>query len=256
MRSPALALLIALAAAPVALAAPSAPSSRQVVASGTVPDEATRAAVISRLNELYDDAEIVDRIEVGGVIAPPNWDQYVLRMLSPEIKRVSGGELDIQGNDIRLSGEVVNEVQRQNVASELLKGLNPTYTLTNRLAVGTGKQDLLDQALAGRIVEFQSGSASLTPAGRAVLDEVLTALRQIGDSRVEVAGHTDALGERQSNINLSLARASAVKAYLVSQGVSEANLSVMGYGPDRPIADNDTDDGRARNRRIEFKILQ
>ena len=72
--------------------------------------------------------------------------------------------------------------------------------------------------------------------------------------RVEVIGHTDALGNRPGNISLSLARAQAVKAYLVGKGLPPERLQTSGMGPDQPVAGNDTEAGRARNRRIEFRV--
>ena len=120
---------------------------------------------------------------------------------------------------------------------------------------GSGQQRVLDAALANRIIEFESGSATLAPQGRAILDEMAAAMRRIGTARVQIVGHTDAVGRRDSNVALSLARAGAVRAYLEQQGITAGNLSVQGLGPDQPVADNATPAGRARNRRIEFRVL-
>jgi OOP family OmpA-OmpF porin len=70
---------------------------------------------------------------------------------------------------------------------------------------------------------------------------------------VAIIGHTDNSGNRTSNIALSQARADAVKGYLVGKGISPQQMTATGVGPDQPIASNDTSDGRARNRRIEFR---
>lgn len=250
------------APAPVVSAAAGAPAgatpfrSGQVIVAGAVPDEATRAAVLKRLRELYGHERVVDRIEVDSVIAPPNWRERVVGMLGPELGAVSAGELKVDGNSVRISGQVGNEAERQQVASALANAAGPGYQVKNAL-VGGGitKQDVLDQALAGRIVEFQSGSATLTGNGRVVLDEMVAALRKVGDQQVQVIGHTDSVGAREANVALSLQRAIAVKAYLEQHGVAADNLSVQGFGPDRPVADNATDEGRARNRRIEFRVM-
>ena len=236
-------------AAPVAAAKP-------VIAAGTVPDEATKAAVLERLHALYGAQRVVDRIQVEAVVAPPNWRERVVAMLGPDLQQVSGGELKIDGNSVRISGQVGNEAERQQVASALASAAGPSYLVKNALRGGGNReQDLLDQALADRIIEFQSGSATLAPAGRAILDEMVVALKQVGGQQVQVIGHTDDVGARAANVALSLQRAIAVKAYLEQHGVAADNLSVQGFGPDRPIADNATDQGRARNRRIEFRVL-
>jgi len=74
--------------------------------------------------------------------------------------------------------------------------------------------------------------------------------------KVEVIGHTDDTGLRASNVALSQARAEAVRTYLSGKGIVADSVLVSGQGPDRPVASNATADGRARNRRIEFRIAQ
>ena len=229
---------------------------KPVIAAGTVPDEATRAAVLARLRELYGAQRVVDRIEVDAVMAPPNWRERVVAMLGPDLQQVRTGELAVNGNSVRISGQVGNEAERQQVASALATAAGPNFLVKNALRGGGNRQqELLDQALADRIIEFESGSATLTTAGRSILDEMVVAMKQVGDQQVQVIGHTDDVGRREANVALSLQRAIAVKAYLESAGIAADNLSVQGFGPDRPVADNTTAEGRARNRRIEFRVL-
>src|SRR5690606_4975026 len=132
----------------------------------------------------------------------------------------------------------------------------PGYLVRNALS-GTGRneQAVLDEALADRIIEFQSGSATLVPAGQAILDEMVVAMAQLGDRQVQVVGHTDDGGSRTANVGRSGQRAIAVTADLEQRGVDADYLSVRGFGPDRPVGDSATDEGRARNRRIEFRVL-
>lgn len=255
------ALFLGLAAAaaaqapkPPPAAAPTAPG--QVVASGTVPDEATKAAVLARLRELYGAERVVDSLAVGTVVAPPNWTTYAQRVIGPNLKSVSRGQLSLDGTNLTLSGEVGSEAQRRQIASELAAQLNPSYVVKNGLRVASSDQGLLDHALANRIIEFESGSASLTPKGQGILDEMSAALKSLSGRKIEIIGHTDGIGARDKNITLSSARADSVKTYLVAKGVAAGALSTSGMGPDRPIASNETEDGRARNRRIEFRVSQ
>ena len=226
----------------------------QVVVAGTVPDEATRVAVITRLRELYGAERVVDQLALGSVVAPPQWSQHVQKLLSPSLKQVSHGQLSVQGQTVDLKGEVGNEAVRQQLASEMAQSLNPTYTVRNGLRVAVQEQAVVDQALANRIVEFEPGSAVLRPAGLLILDEMAAALARLPGRRFEVIGHTDAQGSHASNVSLSLARAQAVKGYLVSKGLPADSLSTSGLGPDQPVASNATEEGRARNRRIEFRV--
>ena len=113
----------------------------------------------------------------------------------------------------------------------------------------------LDTVLTRGRIDFESGSAELAPASIPLLDELAVILDQCGDPRFEIAGHTDASGPRVDNLDLSQRRAEAVRAYLLAAGVAAERLSAVGYGPDEPVADNATRAGRARNRRIELRVL-
>ena len=246
----------ATAAAQNTAPAPAAPEPGQVLASGTVPDEATKAAVLAKLRDLYGPERVVDQIAVGPVAMPANWNGYVQKLITPDLRQISRGQLRIDGSNVSLRGEVANEALRQRIASNVATNLNPTYTVNNGLRVAAAEQALLDDTLANRTVEFDSGQATLTPAGRAILDEMAAAMLKLKGRRIEIIGHTDSAGLRASNVSLSRARAATVKAYLAAHGIAEDNLTASGQGPDRPIASNDTAEGRARNRRIEFRLAQ
>jgi len=235
-------------APPAANAAPG-----QVVVAGKVPDESTKAAVLARLRDTYGPANVVDQIEIADVATPANWSANVQKLIGPQLKQISKGQLKIDGTTIDVKGEVRNEAQRQQLASDMANQLNPTYTIKNGLRVSTSEQGLLDQTLANRTIEFETGSATLTPQGRTILDQMGAVLAKMTTRNVEIIGHTDASGNRTTNIALSQARADAVKGYLVAKGISPQQLTTLGVGPDQPIASNDTNDGRARNRRIEFR---
>ncbi|MCC2972459.1 OmpA family protein [Massilia sp. IC2-476] len=227
-----------------------------VVVSGTVADEATRAALIERLRSVYGAGRVVDQLAVGTVAAPANWNDYVARLINPNLKLIKGGQLKVDGNNVSLRGDVANEEQRQKIAGDIAASLNPTYTVNNGLRVTVSQQGVLDAALANRIIEFESGKATLTEAGMAVLDQMSEAMQKIKGVKVEVIGHTDNAGSRAGNLSLSQARAEAVKAYVVGKGIAAETIAVSGEGPDRPVADNRTAEGKARNRRIEFKVIQ
>jgi outer membrane protein OmpA-like peptidoglycan-associated protein len=104
-------------------------------------------------------------------------------------------------------------------------------------------------------VTFVAGGAELTPEARTVLDRVAESLIADPTVRVEIAGHTDDTGYRPFNLSLSLSRAASVRRYLIGRGVSEERLVARGYGPDDPVASNETPEGRAQNQRIELRRL-
>lgn len=243
-------------AADVALpASAQSPSNGMVVASGVVPDEATRQAIVARLREVYGAARVSDQLTVSAVVAPPQWKEHVVGLISPKLQQVSKGQLVVKGQALALAGEVSNEAVRQQLASDIATALNPSYKVHNALRIGSNAQAALDQALAHRIIEFQPASAVLTPSGQAILTEMARVMLGMPGRKVAVLGHTDADGPRPANLALSLARAQAVKDHLVAQKVPADLVDTRGVGPDQPVASNATPEGRARNRRIEFRVL-
>ena len=104
-------------------------------------------------------------------------------------------------------------------------------------------------------IEFDFGKATIRKGSNKLLDEAVKVLSEYKDLRVSITGFTDDVGERQTNIDLSEARANSVKTYLVSKGIDAGRIETHGAGPDEPIADNKTDKGRQQNRRIEFKLI-
>ncbi|MES2940713.1 MAG: OmpA family protein [Pseudomonadota bacterium] len=104
-------------------------------------------------------------------------------------------------------------------------------------------------------VLFDTGSSTLKPEARKTLDEAAARVKKFADAPVTIAGHTDSVGNEASNQKLSESRAAAVRDYFSGQaGVPAARLSVKGYGKTQPVADNGTEQGRARNRRVEVQI--
>jgi OOP family OmpA-OmpF porin len=103
-------------------------------------------------------------------------------------------------------------------------------------------------------ITFEVNSAKITAESKPALDHAVETLKNNPKYVVRVEGHTDASGDRQHNLDLSQKRADAVRDYMVEHGVETGRITTRGYGPDRPKAGNDTEAGRAENRRIEFKL--
>jgi K(+)-stimulated pyrophosphate-energized sodium pump len=103
-------------------------------------------------------------------------------------------------------------------------------------------------------LEFETGSATLTPRSRQQLVDVARILNAYPNARVQIAGYTDNTGDEAANMALSRGRAESVMNALRENGASAANLSARGLGSQNPIADNATDEGRARNRRVTLTV--
>ena len=91
---------------------------------------------------------------------------------------------------------------------------------------------------------------------RSTVNDLAQVLKAYPNSQVQLVGHTDNTGTPEANQTLSLDRANAVKGMLVAQGVGADRISTAGFGQDRPVASNDTEEGRARNRRTELNVTR
>ena len=115
---------------------------------------------------------------------------------------------------------------------------------------------VIRERLVLRGVNFETGSAEILPSSEGMLQIALGALRDNPDIRVEIGGHTDNVGGRGPNQVLSRSRAQSVRDWLVEHGIDSSRMTTRGYGMSNPVATNDTDEGRAENRRIEFNVIQ
>lgn len=104
-------------------------------------------------------------------------------------------------------------------------------------------------------VEFETGKADLKPGTFESLEKAVKTMQDYPNMIVEISGHTDNKGKAKMNLELSLARAQSVKQYLVNRGIEEFRIKTRGYGMTQPVSTNKTEEGRAKNRRIEFKVL-
>lgn len=104
-------------------------------------------------------------------------------------------------------------------------------------------------------IQFADSSSVIAPESTPTLDRIVEILQANSDAQIEIGGHTDNVGAVTGNQRLSERRATAVRDYLVEAGVDAARLTAVGYGSDQPIDSNDTAEGRAANRRIEFTVL-
>lgn len=115
--------------------------------------------------------------------------------------------------------------------------------------------NVADKTLKLSYISFETGSAKLTEDSKYELDNLVSAMTSYPAMVIEVNGHTDNVGDPAANKDLSVQRANAVAGYLTARGIGAGRLRANGYGDIKPIAPNDTDENRAKNRRTEFTIL-
>lgn len=117
-----------------------------------------------------------------------------------------------------------------------------------------GNGCVVEQTLTIRDITFEFNSARLTVNAQRLMENVVAFLRSDASIRISISGHTDSRGTDAYNLKLSRDRANEVRDYLIGYGIDASRLDAAGYGESRPVASNDTDDGRELNRRVEFRI--
>ncbi len=137
------------------------------------------------------------------------------------------------GDDYRLT-IVLKEAMKQDVtASDMFEALNR-------------------DGYIALYINFDTGKSTIKPESKPIIDQIVEMMKSNSDLKISVEGHTDNVGNPKSNMILSEDRAKAVVSAINSQGIDAKRLSYAGYGQDKPIADNKTEEGRAKNRRVEL----
>ncbi len=239
-----------------------------ILLNGYVHDDAERLAVLAEAERLFPD-KVTDRtIKIAQGAPDANWKKIAFANLAG-LAALENGEFGMTDWDSFLTGKASTGDVRSAINTSI-EGLGGRYngatniTVPNMAAVNTGQiksesvcQGLFDKLKGDNKVNFAYNRAEIRGAPSVdLLNTLASAATQCSTFRVSVEGHTDADGSDVYNKSLSQRRADAVVSYLIANGVDVANVSAIGYGETNPIASNDTPQGMAQNRRIEFKVTR
>ncbi|KXF75728.1 hypothetical protein ATN84_17270 [Paramesorhizobium deserti] len=180
----------------------------------------------------------------------------------PHLSRLSDGALHINNKTVNLSGSALHENAAQAIKSAITGPLPNGYTGQADIAIAkpgapidnAGCQSLFSEITHNDTIHFETGSARIDKDSARVLDSVVATAQRCPSGKVEIQGYTDSEGSPKANLALSQQRSNAVRQYMVNAGVDGSRLTAVGYGQAKPIASNDTQSGRAKNRRIEFLV--
>ena len=240
-------------------------SNNQISLTGFVASEADASALRTGLNDLFGANGFDDELTISDKVSAATWIDDALNITS-EVQDIADFGISIRSGQMRLSGNVNDRetgrdlaIAATEIAGDKLGVLN-NFSVNNVTITDTN-EDLLAQSLMQELdalptsdILFNKNSTTLTDDAKEVLQDVAAAILGYSDLVVEIAGHTDTTGDAVRNLSLSKQRAEAVRDYLVEIDVPGNRLSPIGYGETAPIGDNDTDAGRAANRRIEFNL--
>jgi len=177
---------------------------------------------------------------------------------------ISVGNLSFSGRDATLAGPMASDELRSR-AADIVSRVYGVRKVVDRLAVAASApatvtpaalQQDLDRLIAGKVINFATGSDVIVEEGRALLDQLVPILAKNDSQAIEISGHTDGIGDPSANQDLSWRRAEAVKSYLISRGVNPKLLTAVGYGSSRPVTNDGSAAGRQANRRILFRVRE
>jgi len=228
--------------------------------SGYVPDNNVHAALVTAAGRRFFDEKVVDNLKAS-VGAPQGFASAVVPALGA-LSRLSTGTLDVSDREVKLSGDALYDAAAPQIRAGLPKDLPQGWQVKADISVrpasapvdATVCQQLFTDLLGKGKIHFSPGRAAIDPDSAGLLDRLIETALRCPTANIEIAGHTDSDGEDAANQALSEKRAQAVADYLVKAGLPVNRFTAVGYGSAQPIASNDTEEGKAQNRRIEFTV--
>jgi OmpA-OmpF porin, OOP family len=227
---------------------------------GYVPDNAVHTALVAAATRKFFSEKVVDNLKAS-VGAPPGFAAAVMPALGA-LSRLSTGTLVVSDREVKLSGDALYDAAAVQIRNGLGKDFPQGWEFKADISVkpaaapvdATVCQQLFSDLLGKGSIRFVTARASIDPDSAGLLDRLTETALRCPTSSIEIAGHTDGDGEEAFNQALSEKRAQAVMDYLVKAGFPADRLTAVGYGSTQPIASNDTGEGKAQNRRIDFVV--
>ena len=236
------------------------PVALTVTLTGYVPDNATHAGLAAAARRKFFNEKVVDNLKAS-VGAPAGFASAVPPALGA-LSRLSTGTLIISDREVKLSGDALYDAAADQIRAGFSRDFPQGWQFKPEVSVkpqaapvdATVCQQLFSEWLSKGKIRFLPGRATIDPDSAGLLDRLIETALRCATANVEIAGHTDTDGEDAFNQGLSEKRAQAVIDYLVKAGLSADRFRAIGYGSTQPVAVNDTDEGKAENRRIEFIV--
>jgi OOP family OmpA-OmpF porin len=224
----------------------------KITLSGDVVDEKAKLSLLTPAKLFWGEDNVVDQLNIKPDAPRFWWNVKPFDVLS-KLKSIPDFKLKLSDNLISGTATVGSE----GIKDQLLTGLknwfssNAKSDVTVNVNAALGQDQVDPKTLLNLSIEYATGASEVPDNIKPQLLQIAQILKD--DPRgIAINGHTDNTGAAQDNKVLSLARAEKIKAYLVSQGVDASRLNTAGFGDEKPIADNSSDAGKAKNRRIEF----
>ncbi|CCD92620.1 conserved hypothetical protein [Bradyrhizobium sp. ORS 375] len=229
--------------------------------SGYVPDDAARRDLVEAATATFVTETVEDGLKIGDG-APRNFAKS-LKATFPALARLWSGSLTAKDATVSIDALAIYEKSAEQVRKELADAAGGDLKL-DEVKIGVKPespalpvaecQPAFEGLLAKGRIRFATGSAELSRESLALLDHIVDVAQRCKEAAIAIEGHTDNVGDEDSNMDLSKRRAAAVVSYISEAGIDTSRMTSEGYGQTKPVASNDSAEGRAQNRRIEFVV--
>ncbi len=248
-----------------------------IILTGMVPDQAAHEKLVGIAEQRFGTPNVRDQLEIEPG-APDGWHQSA-EVLLTQLYALEEGTADIVNTEMSVTGTATSETVRDRLETTISSGLHTDFQTSYDIAVlepepepilaqepepepelqiqesAINCQNRFDDLLADQRIQFNFNSADINPDSHGLLDKLVEAANECPDVKIEIGGHTDSQGSEAYNSELSGQRAASVGRYLTGHGIQVDRLMAVGFGELSPIATNGSVEGRAKNRRIEFKVV-
>ncbi len=223
---------------------------------GYLPDLESKNAIKEAISDRFGRFEVTDNTRLANG-APEGFSEAISGSLGL-LTRLASGSISLSDKTINLSGGAYAETALSDLKKNAIDGYSFLSNVTKAEAGSAldlvGCQARLSYWMGATKIRFETGSARIDKASHGLIETLSYDINRCENLMIEIGGHTDSVGDPNQNMRLSQARARAVYSDFIKNGVKDSLLSTVGYGQTTPIADNETKEGRAQNRRIEFTV--
>jgi OOP family OmpA-OmpF porin len=232
---------------------------------GSLPNERSKAIILEQAHVFAAKTRmrVIDQFTIDTQVKAAVWVDTVPQLLPILGLMVERGSIIVDGRSLVVNGQVAGHREKAEVLQAAAPAIRAGLRIEDRVVVAPVTSSssaavplsalplLLNQILAKSSIEFEPKSAVISTKGQAVLDQIIVLLRRAPDTPIEIASHTDTVGEAEYNMQLSRRRAEAVKQYLTNHGLTNP-FTTIGYGSTHPLPHGKQQPGLQRNERIEL----
>ncbi len=229
---------------------------KDLIFKGYMPSKESIDKLFKSVTKNYPTFKIVKQVDIGRG-EPKEWESLVLE-ISLLLKKLDLGVVNIVDREITFSGKCQTTHQKNEILLYLEKFKKQGFVIKSRIVAMDEAnqvcQKKFNRLLSKDKIEFEAGKSIVKAKSQSLLKGLVDIYALCPNAKIEIVGHTDSMGDDKKNQELSEKRAKAVVAKLFQLGIPLEQMEAIGRGEREPLVDNATKEGRAKNRRIEFKV--